>query len=101
MAVKRINPIRTYLKRQKKTFAEEIALVLAEENDLTAREICSRIYDKSKSKLIDRLTRQHITNITKDFNDRLTARLEKLNVVKYYNEEEEVFKYKKEGWYSR
>ena len=95
MAARRRNPIRTYLKRQKKTFAEEIAKILEEDNDLTAREICSKIYQKTDVNLIDRLARQHITNITKDFNDKLTNRLKVLNVVKYYNEEEESFKYKK------
>lgn len=101
MALRRRNPIRSYLKREKKTFATQISEILENKNDLTAREICTILYGFAEKKLeekpVDVIVRQHITNITKDFNQQLCERLEKLNVERYFDEAKNSWRYKKIG----
>ncbi len=96
---RRRNPIRTFLKKSKKTFAQQISNVLDIKNDLTAREISTILYDfaevDSPKKYPDVLVRQHITNITKDFNKVLTKKLADYNIERYLVDKTNVFKYKK------
>ena len=94
MAIKRRNPIRSYLKKEKISLALAISNILKKHDDLSAREICTFLFKMTKSNANDKIASQHITNITKDFNDRLANRLEYYGIEKYFNENDNVFKYK-------
>ena len=96
---RRKNPIRTFLKRSKKTLAQQVTGILEIRDDLTAREIGTLLYDftilaepQDKPTV---LIRQYITNITKDFNHTLGLKLLKYDIERYYVEDLKVFKYRK------
>jgi len=89
--------IRHFLKREKKPLYTQISNILEIKNDLSAREIASLLYSFSKigdSSTINPFQQtQLISNISKDFNEPLANKLSSLNITRYFNEQDQIFKY--------
>lgn len=89
--------IRHFLKRQKKPFYIQIRNILETQNDLSAREISSILYEyaiAAKSSPVTPFQKtQLISNISKDFTQELCVKLATLNVTRYFSEEDKIFKY--------